>query len=85
MMNQLRTKINISMCWPDNTSSWNLKYFPGPFFFENFSKSLYNENGIFKGFEETYSDNSAEENVRKSHIYSDTARKHYVATSTSGE
>lgn len=72
-----RTKINISMCWPDNTSSWNLKYFPGPFFFENFSKSLYNENGIFEGFEETYSDNSAEENVRKSHIYSDTARKHF--------
>ncbi len=71
-------KVNISMCWPDNFADWNLRYFPGPFFFENYNAQAYEENGVFGRFENI---SDCFENMQKSRVYTDKLRNQAEALS----
>ena len=70
-------KINVSMCWPDKTSSWDLLYFPGPFLFENYYEEMYDKNALFDGFSKEFSPNQAEENIQKEFLFTSNLRKHF--------
>jgi hypothetical protein len=70
-------KVNVSMCWPDQTSSWDLLYFPGPFLFENYYESMYEKNALFEGFSKKFTENQLQENTEKEFLFVNTLRKHF--------
>lgn len=71
------SKVNVSMCWPDMFSSWDLMYFPGPFLFENYYESMYDKDGLFYGFSKEFNENITEENTQKEFLYAQEARKQF--------
>ncbi len=72
---RFKAHINVSMCWPGDTASWDLYEEPDEFLFENFYEELYSEGGIFEGFSTCFSENTLEENTKKAGIYRNLVKK----------
>lgn len=69
-------RLNVSMCWPADTASWDMYHEPDEFLFENFYEELYEKGGIFEGFSTRYCENTESENMQKADIVRRLVKKH---------
>ncbi|MGN0585540.1 MAG: hypothetical protein ACI4JD_08820 [Ruminococcus sp.] len=66
---------SVSMCWPGDLASWDIRHVPKEYLFENYYEELYGEGQIFEGFSKTLNENTETENFKKAEIYREKALK----------